>query len=245
MKQSARTFPSPRSTVGSDTGGQAKPEPAVYIEDAGRFTPYSRSITSQDDVSKKRRKSNRRPGSHHTKLAKHKRKGTQLVPPLADVPIKPIDWSRDLLPEFLWIGALADEVGIDVVHTPYGLMMEAIDEVWSCDDVPIGLLSDFGRIESSGREELIERHDELITELFRKPIGRILSYYPDCPCSWLIGRDFLEDGGHLDPEEDLGRLRGLLLRLYPGRDEYCARLRTLPLGRIMKHGKLYLPQIPT
>lgn len=66
-------------------------------------------------------------GKHmHTPIAKHKREGTRLRPPLAELNPRLIDWVRDLLPEHLWIGALADHFGIDTFHRPYNVLLEAL-----------------------------------------------------------------------------------------------------------------------
>ena len=137
-------------------------------------------------MAKKKRRSKRKVSHRHTPLKQHKRQGSQLKSPLSNIPIevKLIDWSRDLVPEFLWIGALADQVGLDFVNTYYRKMMDALDKVWTKDNTPVGLISDFGQIEESQRDIFLRENEELIVELFQEPIGRIFAFYPNCPCSW-------------------------------------------------------------
>ena len=56
-------------------------------------------------MSKKRRK------GRHTPLSKHAKVGTALMSPIAGLNVVPVEWERDLLPEYLWIGALAVTFG--------------------------------------------------------------------------------------------------------------------------------------
>ncbi|HJX32146.1 MAG TPA: hypothetical protein VJ624_09905 [Thermodesulfobacteriota bacterium] len=67
-----------------------------------------------------------------------------------------MDWERDYLPEFLWIGALAEDQGIDHFHDPYNAFLDAIDKVWSHQDTPLGLLSDFGLVVQEKRPQFLQ-----------------------------------------------------------------------------------------
>ena len=56
---------------------------------------------------KKKQKEQQKKREHYTALTKHQRKGSTLVSSLGETNIEPIDWPRDLLPEHLWVAALA------------------------------------------------------------------------------------------------------------------------------------------
>lgn len=192
----------------------------------------------------------------HTPLKSHTKRGTVLVPPLGALNIQLIDFERDLLPEHLWIAALARKFGLSSAHQPYERLMDALDEVWPDDKTPcLGLISDFGQVPVDERPSFLERHRDLIRSVFHDPIGRILAFYPDSPASWLIDKNELEKGGSLDPEVEIPNVRRLVLDLMPAKDAYAGHLRVLPFGRLLKHRKMFflrdievvdlLPKYPT
>ena len=177
----------------------------------------------------------------HTALKSHARKGTALVPPLSALNIQLLDFQRELLPEHLWIAAIARHFGAASAHEPYERLMDALDEVWPDDRTPcFGLISDFGLVPVGERSGFLEKHRDIIEAMFHDPIGRVLSYYPDCPASWLIDNERLEKEGRRDPEVDIPALRTLVLDLMPANDSYAGHLRVLPFGRLLKHGKIHL-----
>ncbi len=181
------------------------------------------------------------PGAKSTPLREHKREGSRLRTPLSQLGmVKTISWERDLLPEHLWLGALAEDFGVDSLPGPYNAMLDAVDEFWTADSVCLGLLSDFALINPDNRTNLLKKHGELVRQAFCEPFGRILAFYPECPAAWLVGPRWVEQGGHLDPEVELGRLRHIVSRLLPGKDEYVARIRAIPLNRLFKHNKIKL-----
>ena len=185
-------------------------------------------------MSKKRK---RRTG--HTSLAKHSKKGSTLQTQLSETGImRSVDWPRDFLPEHLWIGALADELGVDHFHRAYDKFLDTLDNYWpDINHVALGLISDFQILPEENRQAFIDENEVLIEELFYCPIGRLLSYYPENPASWLLLPKF--QSVRLDPEEDLSKLRSLLVQLIPGKDEFSARVRLMPFRRQMKHGKVH------
>src|SRR5882724_7423397 len=176
----------------------------------------------------------------HTPLAKHKKVGSTLKGPMAGLNFTPFDWVRDLLPEHLWIGSLALEFGLDRCHAPYRDFLDALDAIYSGPHVLLGLLSDFEHIPEERRAAFLQTHAELVEAAFVRPVGRLLAFYPDCPAKWLVRPDALADGGPLNPVFELGRLRQLVVKLSPGKDEFAGRVRTLPLMRFLKHNKVQL-----
>jgi hypothetical protein len=189
-----------------------------------------------------KRKHPRPSRSNFTPLQSQRKEGSKLLGPLATLAPKfeLVDWNRDLLPEHLWLAALADEFGLDSVATPYNAFMDALDANWPHDFVALGLVSDFGRVPNTERASFIEKNRLLIDECFHRPIGRIMSLYPDGPGTWLVRRELLEAGGPVEPFVELGHLRRLVEMLAPGRDRFAGRIRAIPLNRLFKHNKLHL-----
>lgn len=173
----------------------------------------------------------------------HKKVGSKLLPPLAQgMPILLFDFERDLLPEHLWIGALVDEYGVDHAHGPYYDLLDALDDIWTDEYPPLGLITDFGLVDPAHRSEFKAKNRSLIREAFHDPIGRILAFYPDCPARWLVDDDALAGEGSLDPEEELTRASELVVKLIAAKDEFAGHARMMPLGRVLKHGKLAFPK---
>lgn len=189
-------------------------------------------------MSHKKRRKTKRP--HHTPLASHVRKGSKLLGPLAALNVQPVDWLRDLLPEHLWLAALADQLGFERFSNAYNEFMDALDSHWPHKFVALGLVSDFGLIPESERQKFLASNHELVRNLFHRPLGRIMSLYSDGPANWLVQRELLDEGGAVDPFVELGSLRRLVLRLVHGKDRFAGRLRAVPLNRLFKHNMLYL-----
>lgn len=192
---------------------------------------------------KSKRKRKRSPG--HTPLSGHKKVGSSLVPPLAELPVTPLHWDRDLLPEFLWIASLREVVPQGRLYRPFYAFMDAVDEMWEGDSPAIGFLTDF-KILQKKKEAFLAKNEQLVRELFLSPFGRILAFFPDSPASWLVSESFLAEEGHLDPERELGRLRGLVVDLMDGQGALATDVRMCSFGRVVKSGKMLFPKnMPT
>ena len=149
-----------------------------------------------------------------------------------------VDWLRDLLPEHLWLAALADSLGLDRFHHAYKEFMDALDAHWPHEFVALGLISDFGLVPEAKRGPFIEANRSLIGELFHSKVGRIMSLYPDGPASWLVSLELIQTDGPVDPYVELGHLRRLVMLLAPGKDGFAGRVRAVTLSRLLKHGKI-------
>lgn len=185
-------------------------------------------------------KKRKRRSTSHTPLSKHRKTGSVLAPPLASLNVRPALWDRDWLPEYLWIASLRQIVSTEHLFKPFYAFMDAVEEFWPAENPPLGLLSDF-RVLAPRGGEFLARHGSLVRELFLIPFGRILSFFPDSPASWLVTDAFLQDGGHLDPETELGKLRGLVVDLFDGRGELATAARMAIFGRVLKSGRLRFP----
>jgi hypothetical protein len=175
-----------------------------------------------------------------TPLASQKKEGSALRGPLSALSPKfeTVDWLRDLLPEHLWLAALANQVGLDHVADVYNGFMDAVDEHWPHDFVALGLISDFGLLPQTERYSFLEKNHALVADFFHRPLGRIMSLYPDSPASWLVQSALIEADGPVDPFVELGQLRRIVLELAPGKDNFAGRVRAVPLNRLLKHRKL-------
>lgn len=177
----------------------------------------------------------------HTTLKDHKKVGTKLEGLFNNMNMQPIDWHKDLLPEHLWIGALAEEYGIEKVHLPFNHFMDIFDKYFVYDGIAHGLISDFSLIPEDLRDKFYEENEDDIYNLYYKPIGRILSLYSDNPTSWLLKKIRNRDS-ILDPDVELNKLRSIVKKLYNGKNNYAGHIRLLPFSRAIKHGKIHLKQ---
>jgi hypothetical protein len=191
---------------------------------------------SSEKMGKRKHPKKRIPG--YTPLDSQRKEGTKLRGPLASLNPTLIDWPRDLLPEHLWLAALADKVGLDGLPGAYNAFMDALDAHWPHAFVALGLISDFGLVPEAERGPFLEKNRALVGELFHGPIGRIMSLYPDGPAAWLVDQKLLSDGGPVDPFAELGHLRRLVLMLAPGKDRFAGRIRAIPLRQLLKHKKI-------
>ena len=206
-------------------------------------------------MSRRKPKTKKRKGPGHTPLLQHKKVGSKLSTAMSGFNIELMDWARDLLPEHLWIASLAEEYGLSRFHNLYNKFLDELDKIWEKDDVLLGLITDFGLIPRDKRDKFIKDNEELISILFHKPIGRILAFYPENPAAWLITEKYLSESGRLDPDVELPRLRSLVIKMLPGKNEFAGRIRAVPMNRLFKHNKIsfnkdlsvveLLPKYPT
>jgi hypothetical protein len=189
-------------------------------------------------MGKKKKRKKEQKKRQYSPISSHKKEGTLLKAPLSVFNMDMIDWPRNLLPEHLWIAALADYNGLDKFHVQYNKFMDTMDKYMPKDFVSFGLISDFGLVPEEQREICLRDNEDQINMAFSKPISRILSFYPECPAYWLIKKNIIERDGRLDPDVELGRLRVLVDKLMPGKDEFAARIRVVPFTRLLKHDKV-------
>jgi len=148
-------------------------------------------------------------------------------------------WTRDIIPECLWIAAVILRFGTENAYKFYYKFMDAIDEAWPYkDSVALGFLTDFSTIPDATRKDLWDRKEDLFTEYFHETIGRILTFYPKNPAAWLVRNDLVEKGGHVDPDVELQKLRHIIIDLYSSHSELATCVTALAFGRLIKHGKV-------
>jgi hypothetical protein len=185
-------------------------------------------------------KQGRQNAPQFTRLSQHQKEGSVLHSPWkGKMPSQTWNWSRDLLPEYLWIAAVVRHFGKERAYKFYYKFMDAIDTVWpEKDSVALGLMTDFAAVPQSGRERLWEQQADLMIECFHKPIARVLSFYPENPAAWLIDNSLVAKGGHLDPDVELGNLRHLIEQLHLRHGDYATTVQALAFGRLLHHRKV-------
>ena len=175
-------------------------------------------------------------------ISDHRLDGGRLLTQLHKLPIKEIDWTRDFLPEHIWIDLLFNtypqEEALELFHS----LLDKLQMICPDETILHGFISDFGIVPDNRRGDFIKNNEELIFEAFFKPIGRIIAFYPEAPCYWLLQTGYLELDGSLDPEKELIRLSKSIRRLFPGKDLQAGHIRVLPFVRLIKSGKLRFPQ---
>lgn len=187
-----------------------------------------------------KKKSKRSGKSGHTPLAEHRKRGTVFTTPLADYPIEANDWQRDYLPEYLWMGALAQHLPVTKMYNPVYEVMDAAEHLWSESYPPIGVVSDFGFIRD--KEGFLSMNKDLIREAIIKPFGRVLSMYPESPAAWLLTPEFREELGHLESDKILSETRAIVLSLIDGQGMVSTACKMVSLARVIKAGKLIFQQ---
>lgn len=187
------------------------------------------------------RKKKKKSGQRFTGIPNHKRFKSTLMTPLKQLNVQPIEWDRDLLPEHLWIESLADTYAENVWPVIYNKFLDELDKYFpEGKTIILGFVTDFGLIPKEKRDEFIKNNEPLIHDAFYKPFGRLVAFYPDAPCYWLLKKEDLEKDGPLDPDVELPRLTKLVLNLMPGKDLHAGHIRAVPLNRMLKHNKLFI-----
>lgn len=176
----------------------------------------------------------------YTPLNKHTKVDGKLKTPLSQFNIEKIQWEKDFLPEHLWFELLFQEYGFNQFHIVYNKFMDKLDETVNDDqNIQFGFLTDFKYIPLDKRQSFIDNNKELIYEAFYKPIGKILTLYPDNPAKWLVLEEFTNEE-KIDFETELNKLGESVKRLLKAKDLHTGHIRALPVNRSFKHNKLFL-----
>ena len=173
-------------------------------------------------------------------IPNHKRVKSKLVSRLSEMNMEVLEWERDFLPEHLWIESLSSTYPENVWPEVYNQFLDELDKCLPEKVFIYGFVTDLGLIRLDKREEFLEQNDRLIYDAFYKPFGRIIAFYPEAPCYWLLKKKHLEKDGHLDPEVELPKLEQYILRLMAAKDLHAGHIRAVPLNRMFKHNRLYL-----
>lgn len=171
--------------------------------------------------------------NRYSPISSHKRDKSKLKTGLSGL-LAPFDWERDLMPEHIWIDLLAEEYKDRPWHKIYEHFLDELEECAEEKIYLFGLISDFGRVPEETRRKFILHNKDLIYEVFYKPVGKILTLYPENPANWLI-LDEHKNSEKIDFENELVRLANSLKRLIQAKDLYAGHIRMIPLTRVLKH----------
>jgi hypothetical protein len=124
-------------------------------------------------------------------LQDHKRIGKKFIPPLLQYPegkISPVNWYRDLLPEFLWIALLCDQQGYRAAADNAIKLSDIVNSVVRDTKRQCGfyLASDYLSVSDDERKEVISKIDQELGKILDPCLGTILKFYPDFPMAWLV-----------------------------------------------------------
>ena len=177
--------------------------------------------------------------NRYSPISSHKRDKSKLKTGLSDL-LAPFDWERDLMPEHIWIDLLAEEYKDRLWHKIYESFLDKLEESADEKIYPFGLISDFGRVPEEARKKFILHNKELIYDAFYKPIGKILTLYPESPVNWLI-LDEHKNSEKINFENELTRLANSLKRLIQAKDLHAGHIRMIPFTRVIKHKLVNMP----
>lgn len=188
------------------------------------------------------KKSARKGKPEYTPLSQHAHKGNTLQAPLRQLLLQHVDWTRDRLPECLWIAALALDYGLDEFIDRYLHFLEQLDEYWREDEiVALALVSDFALVPEELRKPFVDQHQDLIEEMFCRPAGAILALFPGNPAAWLL--DMM--GSAFDAatrESTIEKLRTIVRLLLDADGPFATRVRIVPLNRLLAHNRISFSQ---
>lgn len=182
----------------------------------------------------KRAKTNKNK-NRYSGLEKHARQKSALIAPINQLPAHPIDWERDLLPEHLWLEMLFHTYFEASALKLYREFVASLDPYCPEDKVVFGYISDFGVIPLDCRQKYLGENQDLVERAFRKPIGGIMSLYPEAPCAWL-----LDPANEVDEQLEVKRVTESIVRLLPGKDLHAGHVRVVPFNQVLKEGKFLL-----
>jgi len=189
---------------------------------------------------KQNKKRKRKSKKNYTPIAKQRRIGSKLRTAATDLNFDMIDWEKDLMPEYIWIDLLAESFKDRHWHLLYNQFVDKIDDCieneWKTPF--LGLISDFGMLTESERENFLKNNEKMVFDLFYQPIGKILTLYPDNPAGW-VALDKWKDREKINFETELKRLGKSLSRLIKAKDLYAGNIRSIPLRQLFKHNKLF------
>ena len=153
-----------------------------------------------------------------------------------------IEWERDLMPEHIWIDLLAEEYKTLNWFKIYSDFLDKLDNCLETQPKTplLGVISDFSVPTNKEKEKFVIKNKDFIYEAFFKPVGRILSLYPENPASWLVLEEWKAQE-KINFETELTKLAKSLSRLIQAKDLHAGHIRALLLNRLFKYNKLYLP----
>jgi hypothetical protein len=170
------------------------------------------------------------------RLKHFKRLKKEIIPPLGILNFEQVFWTRDLLPEFLWIDALMQTFGRREAVRIFNSFLSVLDGFYpKGPHILTGTVGDFGNIPEEHRIVVNKKYKRQIEEAVEGPFWHVLSLYIRCPMRWLA-----PELTKTDKKTAIDLTRDAVLRLLPGKDEYAACCRAIPLNRYFAHNKILI-----
>ena len=167
-----------------------------------------------------------------TPLDGHKRHKSRLKTKMSDSPLYMIDWERDLMPEHIWIDILRQEHKDLDWPKIYNDFLDKLEECVGEEICLYGMISDFGRISEDARQKFLEKYKDFAYHAFFKPVGTILTLYPECPAKWLLLPEWKKKE-EINFVTELSKLSHSLERLIKAKDDYAGHIKAIPLNRAL------------
>lgn len=145
-----------------------------------------------------------------------------------------MDWEGLHLPEYLWLAAIARDRSISDAALVFNSACDILDNLFRPveHEVFVGLISDFGFINESDRDQALEAlsNHAVASAALSDEFRAMLALYPVGPAAWLAR------AGNTDLT--LNYARSLVDLLRQSKTEKAAQCRILGLNRLLKHDKI-------
>lgn len=183
---------------------------------------------------------NSQPKRRSSGFNEHKQVGKRLIPPLAQLPVKPAHWSIDVLPDMLLVDAVAAQFPWKNAPKILHSIFDILDRFVSADskEILLGTISTLALIPQEHRADALAalKNADLLSIFLPEALCHGLALYPGCPVAWLIA-DWKKDRT-VDWEQGVSYLQEAVSRLWNSKDVYSTRCRMFSVARMLKHGKL-------
>lgn len=198
-------------------------------------------------MSHKKAKKGRNRARGGSSLKQHKQVKKTLLPPLMQVPSTPANWSRDKLPEMLWLDCLLEHIDFAPLGNIFHRALDLVDEFVlpgvgeAPGEIVTGLVSSFALVPAEKRAEVRRalRAAGLDEVIFPEPFRHAVSLYGECPMAWLF-EDWRRDA-QLDHEAGARYMKEAVLRLFASGSQRAARCCQIGMARMLKHGRIVVP----
>ncbi len=187
--------------------------------------------------------SKRKTGRKKKKRIDHyKRTGKKLQPPLAAYPnLNPLDYHRQVLPQFLWLASLIDFYGEERFPGIAHRFLDLVDALGTLGSEPVsGLVESFSFAPEAQRESFVENNREAVEVAVIEPFVAALQLYGDCPMRWLLAAY----GGfeaRCDLDSTLASVQRWVRSLLDRTGESSNMARAIVLARYIKADKVRIP----
>jgi hypothetical protein len=175
---------------------------------------------------------------HHTPLQGHSRSRKKLVTPFNQLPnLRPTNWVADQLPELLFAAAMLD--AYDGSYEPVWAFLEVLDRFVDEPKLVDGHMTSFQRVPSEQRNEARAALAAPGIPPLPDEWNHALALYPDGPAAWLVSSE--SESPPSDPAVAIPYLQRLVRGNFDSRSVPATRLRLVPIGRLVKAGRIRVP----